>query len=240
MRKMTAYMEVYAGIKKKIKEGVYKPGTLLPTEGELEKIYNVSRITVRKAVSMLADDGYVNVVQGRGTEVKDISTTQRLHAVTSITETLKKKGYEMSVRGMAIEEMIPPVDVQEELQLDKNTTVYCVQRVICADDSPICITTNYLKKDLVPGLDTHVNEFVGLYSFIEQTYGVVLTEACEYVSAVSSDFYESQILNVPVGTALVYSRRIGWTEQGTFEYAINKLIGDRYEFSVHMAGRPQL
>lgn len=240
MRKMTAYMEVYAGIKKKIKEGVYKAGTLLPTEGELEKIYNVSRITVRKAVGMLAADGYVNVVQGRGTEVRDISTTQRLYSVTSITETLKKKGYEMSVRGMAIEEVIPPTDVQEGLQLDKNTTVYCVQRVLCADNNPICITTNYLKKDLVPGLEDHVNKFIGLYSFIESTYGIVITEACEYISAVSSDFYESQILNVPVGTALLYSRRIGWTAQGIFEYAVNKLIGDRYEFSVHMSGRPQL
>ena len=237
MPKMTAYMKVYSSIKKKIKDGSYKPGMLLPTEPELEKIYGVSRITVRKAVSLLANEGYLNVIQGKGTEVRDISTTQRLNTVTSITETLKSRGYKMTVRGMAIEEIIPPEYVLEGLKLDKNTSVYCVQRVMCADDTPICIITNYLKKNLVPNLHKHLNSFVGLYSFIEETYGIVVTEAYEYVSAENAEFLESQILNIPMGTAVLCSRRIGYTVQGPFEYTINKLIGDRYEFSVHMVGR---
>ena len=89
MQKVTAYMTVYLSIKKLIKEGAYKPGMLLPTERDLEKIYAVSRITVRRAIAMLSDEGYVKVVQGKGTEVRDISTTQQLNTVTSITETLK-------------------------------------------------------------------------------------------------------------------------------------------------------
>ena len=59
MQKVTAYMTVYLSIKKLIKEGAYKPGMLLPTERDLEKIYAVSRITVRRAIAMLSDEGYV-------------------------------------------------------------------------------------------------------------------------------------------------------------------------------------
>ena len=237
MRKMTAYMEVYSGIKKKIRDEVYKPGTMLPSEAELERIYQVSRITVRKAVAMLANEGYVNVMQGKGTEVCDTSTIQRLNSVTSITETFMHKGYHMSVRGMAIEEVIPPAKVIEELKLAQGTTVYCLQRIMCADEVPIAIMTNYLKKDYLPDFKQYLNSFIGLYRFLEETYGIVIIKSDEYISAASADFLESQILGVSMGTALLCSRRIGYITQGPFEYALNKLIGDRYEFSVHLVGR---
>ncbi len=237
MRKMTAYMEVYLDLKKKIREGTYKTGMLLPTEPELETMYGVSRITIRKAMAMLADDGYVNIVQGKGTEVCDITTIQRLNSVTSITETLQKKGYHMTVQGMDIEEVTPPPYVAEALKIDKDTTVYKLQRIRCADGVPFSITIDYLKKEYVPGLKAYEGTFVGLYDFIERTYGLVMTEAYEYVSAASADFLEAQVLGVATGTALLYSRRIGYVEQGPFEYTVNKMIGDRYEFSVYMQGR---
>ncbi|MDO4522118.1 MAG: GntR family transcriptional regulator [Eubacteriales bacterium] len=237
MGKMKAYMEVYIGIKKSIREGIHKPGTLLPTEAELEKRFQVSRITVRKAIAMLVNEGYVKTVQGKGTEILDVSTIQKLNSVTSITETLKRRGYRMSVRGMAIEEVIPPANVAETLKLSENETVYLVHRILCTDDNPLCLTENYLKKDFIPELPIYADGFVGLYSFLEEKYGVAITEAYEYVSAVNADFMESQILGVPLGTALLYSRRIGYVGHEPFEYAINKLLGDRYEFSVHMEGR---
>lgn len=239
MGKATAYMEVYSGIKKRIKDEVYKPGTMLPTEAELERIYHVSRITVRRAVAMLANEGYVNVMQGKGAQVCDISTIQRLNSVTSITETFTQKGYQMSVRGMAIEEVVPPSKVREALKLEEGSTVYCLQRIMCADEIPIAIMTNYLKKDDIPDFKQHLNSFVGLYRFLEEVYGVVVIKSEEYISAASADFLESQILGVSMGTALLLSRRVGYTVKGPFEYASNKLVGDRYEFSVQLVGRAQ-
>lgn len=237
MRKTTAYMEVYSGIKKQIRDEVYKPGMMLPAESELEKIYKVSRITVRKAIAMLSNEGYVNVMQGKGTEVCDTSTIQRLNSVTSITETFIHKGYRMSVRGMAIEEVVPPAKVLEEMKLEQGTVMYCLQRIMCADEIPIAIMTNYLRRENIPDFKQHLNSFIGLYRFLEETYGIVVIKSDEYISAANADFLESQILGVSMGTALLCSRRVSYTAQGVFEYAINKLIGDRYEFSVHLVGR---
>lgn len=237
MQKITAYMRVYLGIKKKIKNGSYKPGTLLPTEAELEKIYEVSRITVRRAVQMLANEGYVNVVQGKGTEICDTSTIQRLSSVTSITETLKSKGYHVSLRSMSIEEVAAPPKAVDKLKLDKDATVYCVNRILCADGKPIAIMVNYLKKDYIPELKKYENTFVGLYDFLERTYGIVMTEAYEQVSAENADFLESQVLEIPMGSALLCSERVGFTARGPFEYAVSKLISEKYEFSVHLVGR---
>jgi len=83
--------------KKKIKEGYYLPGVLLPTEQELEQQYSVSRTTIRKTIGLLTNEGYLRVKQGRGTEVLDFSTTQKLNHITSVTETLVEKGYDVSI-----------------------------------------------------------------------------------------------------------------------------------------------
>lgn len=56
---MTLFKEIYADIKRKIENGVYKKGGVLPNEGELQKIYQVSRTTVRKAVEQLVEEKQV-------------------------------------------------------------------------------------------------------------------------------------------------------------------------------------
>ena len=59
MSHIPAYKEVYSKLKEELKEGIYPAGSLLPTESELEKIFHVSRTTIRKAISILSLEGYV-------------------------------------------------------------------------------------------------------------------------------------------------------------------------------------
>ena len=61
------YLQVKADIKNRILSKQYMPGDKLPTENELSDQYNVSKITIRKAIQNLSDEGYVNKVQGKGT-----------------------------------------------------------------------------------------------------------------------------------------------------------------------------
>ena len=102
---------------------------MLPTETQLENEFGASRTTIRKAISLLTGDGYLKVRQGRGTEILDISTTQKLNYITSITETLTNKGFQVTVQGMNIDKVTAPGIVQEELLLPPNAKVYRVQRV---------------------------------------------------------------------------------------------------------------
>lgn len=60
------YLQVEADIKNRILSKQYMPGDKLPTENELSDQYNVSKITIRKAIQNLSDEGYVNKVQGKG------------------------------------------------------------------------------------------------------------------------------------------------------------------------------
>ena len=237
MKAIAAYQRVYTELKRRIKEKVYEPGTLLPTESELEKQFQVSRTTVRKAIGLLAGEGYLNVRQGRGTEVLNISTTQRLNDVSSITEPLREQGRVVPTQAMSIERIKPPSFVVDELDLPPEAAVYYMQRVQCADGQPIALMTNYLRENIVPGLDQYANQFVGLYAFLEERYNIIIKDAWERLSAVSASFTDAQILKIPIGSPLLCSKRISNVEQGPFEYSIIKLVADKYDYIVYLHGR---
>lgn len=237
MAKIPMYRTLYLTLKKAIKDGLYRPGDFLPTVPELESQYNVSRSTVRKAMAMLSDDGLIEIRQGRGTQVLDTSTTQKLNKITSISETLRQNGYKVSSNGMFIEKVPADEKVAHALRIAVNSDVYRIDRVQCADGVPIALMTNFLKANMVPNLEQYINQFTGLYHFLEQHYSIVLTEAEEVLSAAAATFTDSQILQIPVGSPLLCSRRITYTEQGPFEYTNTKLVADKYEYSVYLRGR---
>lgn len=237
MSRIPAYKIVYSTIKQRIRDGYYPLGSLLPTEAELESEFQVSRTTVRKATSMLTAEGYIRVVQGKGSEVLDAFTTQRLNRVSSITETLTARGLRVSTQRMCIERIAATGKVAEALNLAEGRFVYRVQRVQLADGVPIALMNNYIKESECPGLEQYENSFVGLYRFLEEKYHVVLKDAVEFLSATGADFMEAQVLHIPVGTPLLCSRRITSGEQGPVEYGVTKLVADKYEYSVYLNGR---
>lgn len=237
MARTPAYRTVYQAIKKQIREKKYPVGSLLPTEGELEQEFSVSRTTVRRAIGLLASDGYIKVTQGRGTEVLDRSTFQNLNHISSITESLTTKGYVVTSREMDIRRVRVNGQTAKMLQLDEGDEAYLVQRLQYADDIPIALMTNYLRVEQVPGLERFSGQFSGLYAFLEKQYGIVIKEATEYLSATTADFCEAKLLHVDVGTPLLCSRRISCTEVGAFEYSVNKIVAEHYEYCVQLKGR---
>ena len=72
--KDTKYNKIYIDLLNEIKTGVYKPGDQLPTELEISERYNVSRITSKKAIELLSQDGLVTRIPGKGTFVSSVSS----------------------------------------------------------------------------------------------------------------------------------------------------------------------
>ncbi len=240
MARIPTYLTVYHALKQQIKEKKYPCGTLLPTEPELCAEFAVSRTTIRKAIGMLVDDGYIKVTQGKGTEVLDASTVQKLNCVSSITETLIAKGCVVTTKGMDIRIVSSSPDVAKALQITPGEEVYQIQRIQCADGEPIAIMINYLKVGQTPELESYVNTFSGLYAFLEERYGILMREAVEYLSATVASFTESQLLNINVGDPLLCSRRITNNSLGIFEYSVNKLVASKYEYCVYLQSKENL
>lgn len=240
MRKKTpAYFRVYNTLRSRILEGDYAVGELLPPEPELEKQFGVSRTTVRRAVEMLSREGFVEARQGRGTEVLNYNTTQNINEVTSVTETLERKGYIVRPKSMYIDMIEAPPKVSKELEIAPGSPVIRVQRIQQVDDVPIAIMRNYLIPGLVPDIERYNGKFTRLYDFLEEQYGILIDAARDRISARSATFEEAEMLKVPVGTAMIYLIRTCYSGGKIVGADHCRILGSKYEFEIYMSGRYQ-
>lgn len=237
MARIPRYMDVYTDLKKHIRGGEYEVGDFLPTEGELEKKYEVSRTTVRKAIQSLIYEGYVDVKQGRGTQVIDFRATQELNRVTSITETLRNKGYELEVKNTYIDRVRANKSTANRLEIDVGSDLYRVQRVILADGIPTAMAENFIPCDLVEGLDMRAHEIKSLYTFLEDEYGYHIDSGKDIISAKSADCMESQLLDTKLQAALITIRRVTYSDGKPLSYDKSTIRADKYQLELNMAGR---
>lgn len=237
MRKVPAYMVIHDLIKKNIQDGTYPVSELLPTEPELEKIYKVSRTTIRSAMELLKEEGFVEIKQGRGTMVLDRRTIQDLNKVTSVTESLKRRGYDVRTKSMYIDIIPANEKLSEELQRKTGDSITRVQRIQLIDEKPIAIMKNYIPTALVPGLPQFTNKFSGLYQFLEEHYHLEIDAATDKIFAKSAGFAESEMLGVQPGTALLCIRRICYRDNEAFCVDDVSILGDQYELAISTNGR---
>lgn len=233
-----AYLEVYLQIKNKILQGVYSAGDFLPIEPELEQTYNVSRTTVRKAMKMLADEGLIEIKQGRGTMVLDRKTPQNFNHVTSVTETLIQSGYTVTTKSRYVDKITPPESVAKALRLKNDEMVVRVQRIQLANGEPVCIMTNYIPESLVPDMEKKHGEFTGLYHYLEQQYGISIDNTEDTIFAAAADFTEAQILNIPPGFPLLIVERVCYdANKKPLCFDKVRILSNRYKVQVSTAGR---
>lgn len=166
MKNAPAYVKVYSRLKNEINKGTYPVGGFLPKECELEKIYQVSRTTVRNAVKMLVQEGLVEVRQGSGTRVLNHKAIQNYNKVTSVTESLMKKGYRVTTSDMMIDIISADKQLADELEIPEGTSVARIQRLQLADEEPVTLMENYIEYAKVPGIEAYENQFVALYQFL--------------------------------------------------------------------------
>ncbi|MDR2184966.1 MAG: GntR family transcriptional regulator [Treponema sp.] len=231
------YQDVYFKMRKLITTGEYIAGDFLPTEDRLEDIYGVSRTTIRKAVEMLAADGYIEVKQGRGTKVLDYQYTQDLNRVTSVSDTLRQKGYEVTIKDIYIDRIDASIHIAEKLEVAENAGLYRIQRVLSADAVPTAILINYISVGLAPGLDEKSGKISRLYKFLESEFGIFIDSCVDTIFAKNADFVESQMLNIKPGSALLEIHRVTCQAGRPITYDISTMRADRYQFEVKTSGR---
>ncbi len=232
-KKIPAYQSVYQSLKTAILEGEYAINDLLPPEGELEKIYGVSRITVRRAIEMLTNDGFIRVQQGFGTQVLPYNTTQNMNTISSMSKTLTSKGMRVHPKSMFIDCIEASARIAKELDVKVGAPIVRVQRIQMADDAPIAIIRNYIPAFLVPNIEHYQNQFTGLYEFLSQKYAITIDAVKDRISARSCTFDEAQMLDVPVQTALIYFARACYQKGKIVCVDHCRILGSKYEFEMY-------
>jgi len=231
------YQEIFLKIKKLIYDGEYEINNFLPTEAKLQEIFGASRTTIRKAIKLLSDGGYVQVRQGCGIKVLDFSYTQNLSYVTSVTETLRKKGYDVMTKSIFIDVIQANERHAKRLGIEVGKDIFRIQRVQNANNVPIAKMENYINVDLAPGLERTVRKTFSLYKTLEQDYNIHIDSAMDTIAAKTADFTEAELLDIQIGAALLVIRRIEMSAGKPVSYSKTIVRADRYQLEITTSGR---
>ena len=223
------YVQLRRKLEEEIIDGSLKPGDPLPTEREIADLCSVSRVTVRKAVQSLVEDGSIVRRQGSGTRVapKVERVEQSLSQLTSFTEDMARRG--KIVRSVWIERGIFPASPREmmALGLRADTKVARIARLRIADDVPLAIERASLSTRYLPDPDEVKHS---LYEVLAIT-GDKPVRATQRISAINLDAQDAGLLEVPEGSAGLNIERISYSSQGAvIEVTFSIYRGDTYDF----------
>jgi GntR family transcriptional regulator len=237
-RTIPRYLWVYNSLKAEIEAEDVKVGDYLAPEPELQKRFQVSRTTVRKAVEMLGQQGFVYIRQGKGTQVLDFKATQKLGFVTSFSETLREKGFTVTQADITMDYVPAPRRIAADLKVEPGTRVVKIERTTMANAAPIALMTNYLPPELVPDIEKRIAGMRSLYSFLESEYNLMLDAATDFITARRASPEEAAKLQVPEGSPLLMVRRITYSGGRPIEAALLLIVADKYEYCVPLKERP--
>lgn len=226
----------------KIENGIYKPGSMIPSETEIQKQFGVSRITVRRALMELENEGYLEKKPGIGTFIterkKNDKVTQALDNISTWTETMQEKGITPGTSRSEITEVSPPPDVALFLKIDFSDKVIRIKRWRTGDGKPFCIMTNYILSSMVPGIVEDGLDQESLYKVYEEKYGIKFGIAREIVEARGANLEESEYLKVAEGSPVLLVTRISYDTDGNpFEVVKQTTRADSYKYHVTLKGR---
>jgi GntR family transcriptional regulator len=143
-------------INDQIATGVLKPGSRLPPEREMCHRLGISRVTLRKALSTLVEDGALSPSHGRGWYVAPSGGTSREwpNNLESFTETANRMGLVANSQVLRAEVVPASIDEAEELSIAPGTSLFVLERVRQLNDVPIALDLTRIRADLVPNFAT--------------------------------------------------------------------------------------
>lgn len=200
------YLRVREHLRKRVKS--MRVGELLPSESELCAEYAVSRITIRRAVDDLANDGLVVKEQGRGTFVARPVVAQKYserfaESIQGFYGEMAARGENVTTRVLRQQVVFATPDLAEVLRLDSDDEVVELIRLRSVNDEINHIVHTYLPVSLFPKTATKDFTDGSLYDFIRSEYGADLhaTHLTIEVAIAADD--EAEYLEVPPGSPLL-------------------------------------
>ena len=165
---MNKYEKVYHDIKDKIKNGKLKPGDFLKKEDDLALDYNFSKLTVRKALSMLEAEGYIQKIKGKKSiilEKKNLESIS-LTSIQTVQEINKLQNIHLEKELISLYIVQGVKELMDKFQVSENADFYKVVRINSLDDEVLSYSTSFFDRKIVPFLNEDIAKN-SIYEYLE-------------------------------------------------------------------------
>lgn len=224
------YIQIHNDIKRAIEAGKWAVGDRIPSERELSRNFDVSRMTLRQAIQTLVDEGILERQVGSGTYVANQKVQEKMSGVTSFTDLMLTQGKQPTSKTISYRVMNPSLSEAEKLKLNEDDQVLRMERIRYGDDVPICFEVATVPEKLVDGLSKK-EVTSSLYRALEDKKQLSPGKAQQTVSAMSASERIAEYLSIKRGDAILRLRQVTYLQDGTpFEYVRTQYVGERFEF----------
>lgn len=226
------YMQLQDAIRVAIEGGEFPPRFAFPPEREISERLDISRITVRKAISTLVEDGLLVRQQGSGTFVTS-RIEKQFGMLSSFSEDMAAKGRNVSSRWLGRERANITTDEALAFGLSLGSSIFRFRRVRCADAEPMAIELTAIAEFALPS-ESAVD--ASLYDALT-AYGQRPVRALQRLRAVLFDQTQATLIGVEPGSPALYIERRGYNSKNQMvEFTKSWYRGDAYDFVSEING----
>lgn len=227
------YLQLEADIKQAIRNKKYMPGDRLPSEEELCEHYQVSRITVRKAIQNLTDQHLLEKHRGKGTFVAHSARSVEIGKNNGFTSYITGTGHQSRHLILAKELRAADEPLREKLRLEPGEPTYYVKRLFFKDDLPFGLDEIYLSSFQYPGFLDRMTNDTSFYEILDSSYGVTRGESvCELISCIA-DASQSGLLKCQTGDPLFLLHKVCYDTSGDpIHYSRSLVRGDCVTYTI--------
>lgn len=230
------YFQLKGILLSEIKDGVYPVDGLIPTEKELSEMFQISRTTVRQAITELVSEGWLYRIKSKGTFVARVKIKQDfIKRIETFNEQMIRSGCVPSTDVLAFEVAGYPEGVAAQLGLSADAKAVYLYRRRCADGEPIVTVKTYLPYDRCAFILDHDMKEESMYNVLATRGDTRICRVNRILEAVAAGTEDVQRLDVPRGKPIQLFHTVGYNQNDDpIEYSVARYRGDRSRFEVDL------
>jgi len=231
------YVVIYEKILENINKKKYNCCDKLPSENLFAKEFDVNRHTVRQALSLLKDEGYIYTIKGKGNYISNIQVPYSISDKSSFSQKIIDLGYEPKTKLLSADIIEPNDEIAKQLGLNKKLKVIELKLLRFANDLPISVSYSYFDafhyRYIIDNLDI---EPFSIYNILDKCYPQMeITKISTVFEAKIPNSQISDYLMMPANTPVIVASTISKNQYGDYvEYGSSYSRADAVKIKVDL------
>ena len=231
---MSKYKDVYNDIKNRIRDGILKPGEFLDSESELANEYSYSKDTIRKALSILELEGYIQKIKGKNSLILERGYLKNVSLSSLQTSQELNKAENLNIKINLISLYIVQEDekLMNIFQASKNNDFYKIVRTRSLDGENLEYDVSYFDRRIVPFLSKEISQ-KSIYEYLENELNLKISHSRREIKFRYATSEEKEHMDLKKYEMVVVIETYAYLSNGSlFEYGTISYRPDKFTFSI--------
>lgn len=201
------YKQVIDDLKALIDKGQYKKGELLPSENDLCRTYNTTRVTIRQALSGLINMGYIVRKHGKGSIVSEPKKGLGILSLSGVTAGVGDQTLTTNILVKPVKQKWPVDFFYEVDEEELNAGCIFFSRLRLIDGKPVLYEETYMTNLSLPRFTSKNLKNRSLFKLLKETYQLEIREGDQKIWAIHADKHISKLLDIKTNHPIVHMKR---------------------------------